>query len=372
LQNLQTLLDNLEIPLIQDDIGRANWIVLSLTDSSQGQAALIGRFLRERPDLLRNKRVVLFSFGAPYYFDTTTISKFSAYFALYSKQPQFVDVAARLLFQELTPVGAAPVSIPGIGYDLISVLTPNPDQIIPLFLDLEAAPEVPGSLSTPEPTPIPLFKIGDTIAIRTGLIKDNNGHSVPDGTPVQFSMMLTGEGGGILQQVDAVTTQGVARASFGLDKPGLLEIHVTSEPARISEVLQLDVSQSGAVAVTVVIPELTQTISPTPESTVVTVVEGYISTEGYPRFSAWIVAMLFIAFCALIGYGVGYRIANRRTAFRWALGVALGGLASYNYLAFGLFGSMNWLVTGGISGLITFVIFGELIGFVVGWIWSRR
>ncbi len=111
----------------------------------KGQPALISRFLRERPDLLRDKRVILFSFGAPYYFDTTTISKFTAYYALYSKQPQFVDIAARLLFQELTPLGASPVSIPGIGYDLISVLAPDPDQIIPLFLDLEPVPENPDS-----------------------------------------------------------------------------------------------------------------------------------------------------------------------------------------------------------------------------------
>jgi beta-N-acetylhexosaminidase len=371
LQDLQTLLDNLEIPLIQDDITRADWVVLSLTDSSQGQAALISRFLRERPDLLRDKRIVLFSFGAPYYFDTTTISKFTAYYALYSKQPQFVDVAARLLFQELTPIGAAPVSISGIGYELISRLTPNPDQIIPLFLNLEVAPEIPDSLITPEATPIPLFRIGDTIAIGTGVIMDNNGHPVPDGTPVQFSMMLTGEGSG-LTQLDAVTTQGVARASFGLDKPGLLRISATSDPAVNSTILQLDVSQSGAVAVTVVVPELTQAVEPTPEPPVVEVVEGYISTEGYPRVSAWIVAMLFIAFCSLICYGAGSRLANRRSAFRWSLGIALGGLAAYNYLAFGLFGIVNWLVTSGILGLITFVVLGELIGFVVGWIWSRR
>jgi predicted lipid-binding transport protein (Tim44 family) len=134
----------------------------------------------------------------------------------------------------------------------------------------------------------------------------------------------------------------------------------------------LDVSQSGAVAVTVVVPELTQAVQPTPEPPVVEVVEGYISTEGYPRVSAWIVAMLFIAFCVLICYGAGSRIANRRSAFRWSLGIALGGLAAYNYLAFGLFGIVNWLITSGISGLITFVTLGELIGFVVGWIWSRR
>ena len=126
--------------------------------------------------------MILFSFGAPYYFDTTTISKFTAYYALYSKQPQFVDVAARLLFQELTPVGASPVSISAVGYDLISVMSPDPDQIIPLFLDLEPVPVATGSPTTPEPTPIPLFRIGDTIAIRTGAIMDNNGHPVPDGT----------------------------------------------------------------------------------------------------------------------------------------------------------------------------------------------
>ena len=118
LQNLQAMLDMTDIPLIEEDINNADWIVISLADASQEQPALISRFMRERPDLLHDKRVVLFSFGAPYYFDTTTISKFTAYYALYSKQPQFVEVAARLLFQELTPIGASPVSIPGIGYDL--------------------------------------------------------------------------------------------------------------------------------------------------------------------------------------------------------------------------------------------------------------
>jgi cation transport ATPase len=185
-------------------------------------------------------------------------------------------------------------------------------------------------------------------------------------------MMLTGEGGGILQQVDAVTAQGVARAAFGLDKPGLLEIHVVSEPAVISEVLQLDVSQSGAVAVTVVVPELTRSVQPTPEAPVVEEENGYITKDGYPRFSAWFIAMLFIAFSIWIGYGTGARIANRRSALRWSLGIALGGLAAYNYLAFGLFGIMNWLIASGVLGVIVFVSLGELLGFAAGWIWSRR
>jgi beta-N-acetylhexosaminidase len=370
LQNLQSLLDAQEIPFMEDDLVRAGWIVISLTDAAQGQTALISRFLRERPDLLREKRVILFSFGAPYYFDTTTISKFTAYFALYSKQPQFVDVAARLLYQELTPVGAAPVSISAVGYDLISVMSPDPDQVI--FLDLDpVSPETDSSI-TPEATPIPLFRIGDTIAIRTGVIIDNNGNPVPDGTPVQFSMMLTGEGGGILKQYDAVTTQGVARAAFGLDKPGLLEISATSDPAVNSLVLRLDVSQSGAAAVIVVTPELTQSVEPTPQPTVVVEEDSYITNDGYPRFSAWLVAMLFIAFSIWVGYGTGIRVVNRRSAFRLALGIALGGLVAYNYLILGLFGIMSWLITNGLSGVIIFVFMGELLGFAAGWAWSKR
>jgi beta-N-acetylhexosaminidase len=372
LQNLQSLLDAEEVLYIKDDLTSANWIIISLIDTTQGQTALISRFLRERSELLRGKRVILFSFGAPYYFDTTTISKFTAYFALYSKQPQFVDVAARLLYQELTPVGAAPVSISAVGYDLISVMSPNPDQVIPLFLDLEPVPAETDSSITPEATPIPLFRIGDTIAIRTGAIMDNNGNPVPDGTPVQFSMMLTGEGGGILKQYDAVTTQGVARTAFGLDKPGLLEISATSDPAVNSLVLRLDVSQSGAAAVIVVTPELTQSVEPTPQPTVVVEEDSYITNDGYPRFSAWLVAMLFIAFSIWVGYGTGIRVVNRRSAFRLALGIALGGLVAYNYLILGLFDIMSWLITNGLSGVIIFVFMGELLGFAAGWVWSRR
>ena len=373
LENLEALLDTPEEnQFVADDLVVADWIVISITDASKGQPALISRFLRERPDLSLNKNLILFSFGAPYYFDTTTLSKFSAYYALYSKQPQFVDVAVRLLFQELTPGGASPVSVTSVGYDLISVMSPDPTQIIPISLDLPPVPVTPGSSITPEATPIPLFRIGDTIAIRTGIIRDNNGNSVPDGTVVTFSMLLTGEGGGILQQVESVTTQGVARASFGLDKPGLLEIHAASEPAVISVGLQLDVSQSGAVAVTVIVPELTQSLEPTAEAEVVEEVNPYVSDEGFPRFSAWLIAMLVVLSSVWISYLLAIRMTNRRSAFRWALGILLGGLLSYNFLSLGLFGTTNWTVGSGLSGVVIFVILGELIGFVGGWLWSRN
>lgn len=372
LKTLQALLDNQAPPLIEDDLKRANWVMLLLRGASQEQPALVSRFLRERPNLLRDKKLILFSFGAPYYFDTTTTSKFTAYFALYSKQPQFVDVAARLLFQELTPAGASPVSIPGIGYDLISITSPNPDQIIPLSLDLPPLPAVTEAAFTPEPTPIPLFKIGDTIAIRAGVIKDHNGHPVPDGTVVQFSMLLTGEGGGIVKQVDAVTTQGVARATFGLDKPGLLEIRVTSEPAAISEALLLDVSQSGVAAVTVIVPQMTEPAPPTPLPPVVKAKDPYVSEQGYPLFPAWLLAMLFVGGSVWIAYGIGSRVRGTRATLRWILGIAAGGFVAYNLVAFGALGINEWLLPRGLSGVIALVFVGELVGFIAGLIWARQ
>ncbi len=125
---------------LQADLGHAAWIVISLADANNGQPQLISRFLSEQQGLLSNKHVILFSFGAPYYFDATDISHLTAYYALYSKQLPFIQVAARLIFQELTPAGASPVSISALGYDLTSITAPNPNQIISLTLDLPAIP----------------------------------------------------------------------------------------------------------------------------------------------------------------------------------------------------------------------------------------
>jgi hypothetical protein len=82
--------------------------------------------------------------------------------------------------------------------------------------------------------------------------------------------------------------------------------------------------------------------------------------------------MIFIVFSMAIGYGMGVRISGIRSAFRWTLGIALGGLAAYNYLAFGLFGIVDWLTVSGLPGLITFLFAGEVLGFAAGWAWSKR
>ena len=92
-------------------------------------SAALPRLLAERQDLLRDKKIILFAYGAPYYLDATNISKISAFFALYNKLPAALDTSARILFKELPSYpGSLPVSVPGINYDLISATSPDPER----------------------------------------------------------------------------------------------------------------------------------------------------------------------------------------------------------------------------------------------------
>ncbi len=359
---------------MENDLRRAEWIVLSVSDidTDQSQVNLIRRFLTERQVLLRNKKVILFSFGAPYYLDATDISKLTAYYGLYSKEEPFINVAARLLFRELAPIGDLPVSVPGIGYDLINATAPDPNQVISLHLDLPVVTSAP-VLVTPEPTPVPLFRVADTISIRTGMIVDHNQRTVPDGTVVRFTLAQTD--GAILQQFETVTIQGVAQASFRLDKPGLIEIRAVSEPAVTSVVLQLDVTGGEGSAVTVVAP--TQQPTSTPEITPVapqptnTGGRSLLSADGYPRIGAWLVMTLMLGIGAWLAYRIGREVLEPRWGVRLALCLLVGGLAGYNYLALGLPGSVEFVEQRGFMAILQVTVIGEGVGLLLGWAWSR-
>ncbi|RPJ46701.1 MAG: hypothetical protein EHM21_08535, partial [Chloroflexi bacterium] len=84
---------------IENDLKLADWVVVSMLKPNPAlpESMAFRRLLRERPDLLRNKKLVVFAFNAPYYLDATDISKLSAYYGLYSKTAPFVEVAARIL-----------------------------------------------------------------------------------------------------------------------------------------------------------------------------------------------------------------------------------------------------------------------------------
>jgi hypothetical protein len=205
--------------------------------------------------------------------------------------------------------------VPGIDYDLIKVTSPAPGQLILIYLDLPPDP-TPGANTTPEPTSVPLFAVGDAISVRTGKILDNNGNSIPDGTVVTFS--LTREGG-VVNQVEAETKDGVASTSFRLDKSGLAEIRATSDPATSSVVLQIDVTPGEAVAVTVIVPTQQTVIASTPLPTPTVAqpeeIKNPLVSKGFPLLSAWLLAMILILF----GAGMVFIIISQMRSLLWAL-----------------------------------------------------
>lgn len=377
LDDLADLLNGDSETNIEASLSNASWIVISLADVSGGQLNTLRRFFTERPNLIRNKNVILFTFTAPYYLDATDISKLTAYYALYSKQPAFVDVAARILFQQVSLQGSPPVSIPAVGYDLITQTSPDPDQVIPLRLDqTDQQPVVDGdgtlTPDTPEPTVTPFYKIGASILVRAGAILDRNGHLVPDGTVVLFTMTTSDETGSILRQVEATTIDGNARASFVIDKPGKVEVHAVSEPAVVSDVIQFDATNEG-VAVTVVVPVVTTTPEPpTPTPTVVPE-NNFISPEGYPRAGIWFLMLLGVLGSALLVFWAVSRVIAPRWGLRFALSALVGGFGAYNYLALGFPRALAWISSdsGGAFGVLLFTLAGEAFGVILAWLWWR-
>jgi beta-N-acetylhexosaminidase len=378
-------------PDLLNNLGRANIVVISALDLPVGQpqTQILRRFLTEKQSLLSSKSVIMFSFGAPYYLDATDISKLDAYYGMYSQSAPFVEVAARLLFQEVSPLGSSPVSIPGTGYSLETATSPDPNKSISLNLDLPVVstptPEASATLSltttptveaslTPTVIPVPLFKLNDTIAVRTGIILDHNKHPVPDGTLVRFVLLLFQGENGLTQQSETMTVDGVAAASFRLNQLGSIEIQVSSGQAKGSNAVQLNVTDEGAgepaittvptSAATPTPTEIPPTPSPTPKpGTPLT------TPQGYPSFLGWFLALLLMMAGMAVVYWLGLQFAEARWAARWALLALLGGLAAYNYLVLDMPGSVFWVDDQGMSAFLQAILLGQVMGFLGGWVW---
>jgi beta-N-acetylhexosaminidase len=358
---------------LEDSLHQASWVIINMLDAEPGQpqTVLLRRFLSERQDLLRDKHVIVFAFNAPYFLDATDISKLTAYYCLYSKSDPFVEVAARLLFRELPPVGILPVSVAGIGYDLLSATAPDPNQDISLFLDMSYASTPDAGNNTPAPTPTLSFSVGDTVSVRTGIIVDHNGHPVPDGTGVQFTIAMSGDGG-VVQQIDAATVQGVASAPFSIARTGLLNISATSDPAMKSVVLRVDASNGGINSVTIATPtEVTESTATPVVIATPTIVESSPLEKGYPGFGGWFTMVLVLSGLGYLTYWLGDIFATRRWGVRWASCSILGGLLTYSYLAIRLPGSTNYLQKSGWLGIMGVVLIGALIGGGVAYAWFR-
>lgn len=375
--DLTTYLNDPEgMAAIAANINDSSWVVFGLTDvtSNRPESQALKRLLAERSDLLRDKKVIVFAFGAPYYLDATDISKITAYYGLYSKISPYVDMAARILFQEITPSGASPVSIPGIGYDIIEVTAPDENQIIPLSLDLPLTTDPDDTTSTPEPTNVPLFNVGDTIPLKTGVIYDHNGNPVPDGTVVQFIISNVSDGG-TSQQINTVTTDGIARTSYRITVPTSLEIRVQSEPAIVSQVITLNTSD-GQAFISTYIPTLgpTQTPSPSPTITASPTLTPTMSLaeNRTTHFGDWFLSNLLLIAGGAVVFWLTRRKYTQRWAMRWSLMAVAGGLIAYLMLTLQWIIPINRFLAGGTTGIIIATLTGFFCGWLVGWVWHVR
>jgi beta-N-acetylhexosaminidase len=333
------------------------------------------QFLDLRPDLIQGKHLIVFALSEPYALDATDISKLSAYYALYSRSSSFIEIAARILFHEIQASGHLPVSVPGIGYEILEATSPDPSQVIHIYQDNQVTSQIEET-QTPAPTSTTL-KVGDPISLVSGIILDHNGNQVPDGTVVRFTLYHDGDSVPA-QIIESQTSQGIARGNLLIDQSGEINIRAESGSAVISDVLTFEIPPESITATPGLptetpAPSQTPTIVPTdtPTSTPqATVIPVDVPNQGNVDFGDWLVALIVTAIIS----GGNYWLTNQKNGLRWGVRAALlpliGGMFTYIYLAINLPGSESMLKQMGTWGVVLFVIIGAIIGAGVVWIWQ--
>lgn len=364
---------------LDSELRNSDWIVFSfIKPNFENQDSMaLQKFLADRPDLFNNKKVIAFGFNAPYYLDATDISKLTAYYVLFSKTTEFIDTAARLLFQEIAAEGVLPVSVPGIGYDLISRTAPNPNQLIPLFLNLPKKISPAEGDTSLDFSNIPKVDLGETISLETGIIVDYNMNPVPDGTIVRFLFSYIEKGNNI-QQVEAITQKGIATVSYRLQNTGMVEIRVVSDPAYNSEMIQLEVPvPEGAEATIVVLstPDMTETPTPTLTVTMTPTEPAFAIIETpmvLPRFSDWIAMILIVSSMATGLFFFAKKRISLRWSTRWTILAFMGGIIAYVLISIQTVMKVEWTMSLKPIDLMAVSFLGVVLGWFVGWVWYIR
>ncbi len=351
---------------------QADWIVFGMLNVTAAvpSSAVVSTFLAQRPDLVRSKKVVVFAFNAPYYLDTTDLSKLTAYYALYSRTPDFVTVAARILYRDLVPSGAPPVSVSGVGYNLIDVIRPDPAQII----NLSCQQSNVGAGGAPFCNEL---RLNDTITVTTGTLLDHNGHRVPDKTPVTFRVFY--QEPGLPETFQVPTVNGVAVFPLQLNRPGRLEITASSDPALVSTTIQINVQPEAVFGITPIVPTSapTDTATPTatdPPPTVTPTPEPTATQPALPEppnttdMRAFFVMCLALIAVMLSGYRLG-TLEDQQTRYgiRVALAGTIGLLLGYNFVALSLPGTNVAYLWLGVFAAPVSAILGGVLGLAVGW-----
>lgn len=257
---------------------------------------------------------------------------------------------------------------------MLEALRPDPEAKIGLQVRSTLGGE---DAATPEAG----FSVGDTVFLLTTPILDHNGRAVPDGTPVDFGITYPGES--LSSVLQSTTTEGIAQASIRLDRTGLLTIRATSDPARISDIVQLDVEEGVPAFATVIAPTAAPTATSEATDTIAspTLPAGPLGSSGgatgsgpslLPTGAFGLGLLLSAGAGALAAFALRRRGADRRDAARAAVVGATGGLIGFDYLALGLPGSAMLLDVSGYGALLFFCLAGGVAGVVAAQEWWKR
>ncbi|HZD09985.1 MAG TPA: glycoside hydrolase family 3 N-terminal domain-containing protein [Candidatus Binatia bacterium] len=367
---------------VQSALQNAEWVIFATLDTSAEwpQSSVLKRFLAQRPDIVRNTRTVVFAYNAPYYLDTTEVSKLTAYYGIYSKIDAFIDTSVRTLFQEQPAPGAPPVDIRATDYELFDVTQPAANQVIDLFVVRSGSLESP-----PSEEPLELV-VGDTLRLRTGVIVDHNGNPVPDGTPVQFVQQDRLQG--FISVIgERPTIGGVAELDYVLEaRTGQFRITANAGSATSSQQLDIAIGENVRVVVVTLTPAPTTTVTNTPEPTLTpqptstvrpTAAPTAIPEESTPPplspnlldnalMMLGVISGIFftniLGFLLVRASGPWNRIRFVRVA-GWGLVL---GLAAYNYYALQLPGASVLQPLGSWAAPLTTSL-GGLLGISIGW-----
>lgn len=358
--------DYLDSPInrleLESSLTKAEWIVFVQlnVDSDRLESNVLHRLITEKPELIRLKRVIVFAFSTPYQLDATDISSLTAYYALYSKIPASVEIAARTLFQEINPSGSSPVSIPAIAYDLITITSPDPSQILKLAIEVDdttqALTPVAGA-----PTSTPTFFLGDVLPLRTDVILDHNGNPVPDGTIVKFMFSLSGVKR-VSQQVEVATYEGVARTTFRIQEPGMLEIQVTSEPAMNSEILLLDITEGRSIVVSAIIPTVNPETEKMEDSTSDLSPDTKFMTSSLNPVVEWVIVIGILWGIGILMVWIGKKFYTLQWGIRVGLSAVVCGLIPYVWILLSLPGSTYLQISASVGKTILVTCIGASLG----------
>ncbi len=350
---------------MQRTISQANWIIFSLLDLKPTLPSSLAfrRFLANQADTLKDKRVVVFAFGAPYYLDATEVGKIDAYYGIYGRTQAAQDAAARVLFREIQPTGASPVTVDATQYLLADQTRPDPQQTIPVTWTSLITPNVdaPQSLE---------LKIGDKLEVQAGPVLDRNGHIVPDRTPAQFVFSFGNEDVEQPRSIIAETIDGVAKIVYTADRQGALAIRVESDEAKRSDVIRITAAGIEKIEPT---PEPTASVAPTALPTATATPAPVIALPPPAPVIRTSLSGFLLTMLLLLGVGTatfivlsGFRSVQPFIRMRGVLATWIIGWLSYLLYAFEL-GSTKQLATvfswvGGpmLAGVFALLAFGVI------------